>query len=192
MDVLNSIGIFNTKDWLRKSNLYYYYVKGLYTVQSYRTNIFEATKLLDNGLWVGNLCSAFDKEGLEKNGIETIISAIIGAKAVHPFNYHYERAELRDIEDEDILVEIERLLPIIHKNLTEDKGVLVHCMEGRSRSVSICAAYLIQYLDYTVDEALDYIREKRSCIKPNSGYIEQLREFEQRVIATKIIKKKLK
>lgn len=177
----------NTKDWYRNPSLYWIYVKSFYTVQNWRNNVFEATKILDSGLWVGNICSAFDKNGLDENGISTVVSAIYGAKSSFPFDYHYERANLRDVENEDLISEIESILPIIHQNLEEGKGVLVHCMEGRSRSVSICIAYMVRYLGYTVDSSLRFIKEKRSCINPNQGYLDQLYDYQDSLLTKETV-----
>ncbi len=118
---------------------------------------------------------------LHKYKIETIISAILGSTASYPFDFNYERAKLRDVEDEDIISDFNRLTPIIHIELIKGRGVLCHCMHGKSRSVSIIAAYLIKYRNMTTDEAIEFIRNKRSQIDPNPGYIQQLKKFEEQV-----------
>ena len=64
---------------------------------------------------------------------------------------------------------------------------LVHCMKGVSRSVSICAAYLMRYKElvrhcnneFGADEVVSYIRERRPFVKPNKGFIAQLLQYEK-------------
>ena len=79
----------------------------------------------------------------------------------------------------------------------EENGgkALVHCIFGVSRSVTLCMAYLMMYLNSKksdnknqsipitmgVYEALDYIRTKRCIARPNPGFIKQLVEFETQV-----------
>lgn len=186
--VLNKFNVSSLSDWGRSSWPYWIYAKCLYTYQGYKKNVFEATKILDGGLWVGNLCSVFDKEELKNNGIDTVVTAVYGAKAPYPFDFNYQRANLMDKEGEDIIGEFDRLLPIIHQDLMSGKGVILTCVEGRSRSVSLCAAYMIKHHGYSVDEALEYIKERRSCIKPNEGYVRQLREFEEIIRSEKLVK----
>ena len=170
--VSKAIKVFARNEWL-----YYYYSKITSSVQKYIDNTFEASKILDN-LWLGGISSACSREALHEHNIETIVTAFLGSTADFPYDFNYERAKLRDVEDEDILSDIENLLPIIHKNLVEGKAVLVNCRYGRSRSATIVAAYLIRYKNMTTDQALAFIKDKRSQVNPNPGYIEQLREFE--------------
>lgn len=168
------------KVFARSEFIYYYYSKIKSTLQKYIDDTFEATQIEDN-LWLGAISSACNREALHQHNIETIISAFLGSTPDYPYDFNYERAKLRDVEDEDILSDFERLLPIIRKELGNGKGVLCHCYRGRSRSASIVAAYLIRYHNMTTDDALSYIKSKRAQVDPNPGYITQLRIFEDKV-----------
>ena len=173
MDIVtDSIKVFARNEWI-----YYYYAKVKSSLQKYIDDSFEANQIIDN-LWLGAISSSCNREALHEYNIETIITAFLGSTANFPYDFKYERAKLRDVEDEDILSDFELLLPIIHKNLMDGKGVLCNCQKGRSRSASIVAAYLIRYKGMTTDEALEFIKSKRTQINPNKGYIEQLRIFE--------------
>lgn len=173
MDIVtNAIKVFARNKWI-----YYYYSKITSNLQHYIDDVFEANEILDN-LWLGAISSSCNREALHEHKIEIIISAFLGSIAAYPYDFNYERAKLRDVEDEDILQALEMLLPIIHKNLMEGKGVLCFCKKGRSRSASIVAAYLIRYRGMTLDEALRFIKSKRTQVSPNKGYIEQLHIFE--------------
>ena len=166
------------KVFLRNEWLYYSYAKLKSSLQKYLDDTFEGTQIIDN-LWLSSISSACNREMLHKYKIETIISAFLGSTASFPFDFHYERAKLRDVEDENILEDVKRLLPIIHNELVEDRGVLCHCMHGKSRSATIVAAYLMKYKNMSADEAIEFIQSKRSQVDPNPGYIRQLKEFEQ-------------
>ncbi len=56
---------------------------------------------------------------------------------------------------------------------------------GASRSVTIAAAYLIKYNDMGAEEALAFMKRKRSCVNPNKGYRDQLKTFEEEIKAAK-------
>ena len=165
------------KTLFRSQLPYWCYAKFITMLQPYRDDTFEATEVLD-GLWLGDIRSCSNADNLKERNIEVIISCYLGCSANFPFDFKYEKADLRDTEDENILDDIKRLVPEIHKYLTENSAVLVHCMAGRSRSTSLVAAYLMRYKNMTRDEALEFIKDKRSCIKPNQGYIDQLLEYE--------------
>lgn len=170
------------KMWQRSSWPYWLYAKAVFSLQPYRDDTFEATKIIDN-LWVGDIRSPCNKESLKENNIEMIVSAVYGAVAHHPFHFTYEKANLRDMDNENILDEISRLLPDIRQQVLQNNGVLVHCMLGASRSATIVAAYLIKYHNMSSEEALDFMKSKRSCVNPNQGYRDQLKMFEQMVKA---------
>lgn len=175
MDIVaSSIKVFARNEWI-----YYYYAKVKSSLQKYIDDTFEANQIVDN-LWIGAISSSCNRESLREHNIEIIISAFLGSTANFPYDFNYERAKLRDVEDEDILDDLDYLLPIIHKNLVEGKGIMCNCQKGRSRSVSIVAAYLIRYKGMTTDEAIHFIKNKRTQANPNKGYIEQLRIFESR------------
>lgn len=61
----------------------------------------------------------------------------------------------------ELLVE-ENVLAKIHRALTDGGQVLVHCRVGMSRSCSVVACYLVKYHGMTTDEAIRFIRAKRT------------------------------
>ena len=68
----------------------------------------------------------------------------------------------------------------ISKAIDEHKGtVLVHCDQGVSRSSSVVIAYLLRCSANfgTVYGALDYVKSKRSVIRPNPSFLQQLEEY---------------
>ena len=168
------------KAFARNEWIYYYYTKIRCNLQKYVDTSFEASKILD-GLWLGGISSASNREALHEHNIETIITVVLGSVANFPYDFNYERSDLRDTEDEDIISEFYRIVPIMHDELSKGKVILVTCIWGKSRSASFVAAYLIKHKGMTTDESLEFIRSKRSQIDPNPSYIRQLRQFEGEV-----------
>jgi len=56
-------------------------------------------------------------------------------------------------------------------------SVLVHCVQGVSRSASVCAAYLVAHRGMTCDAALAFIKAKRPVVNPNEGFRRQLQQY---------------
>ncbi|KAL1868855.1 hypothetical protein VTK73DRAFT_3471 [Phialemonium thermophilum] len=56
--------------------------------------------------------------------------------------------------------------------------VLIHCGLGISRSPTVVIAYLMRKRRRSVDEVLQFVKEKRK-IKPNANFMDQLRVWEQ-------------
>lgn len=69
---------------------------------------------------------------------------------------------------------------LISEEVRQKNGkVLVHCSAGVSRSPAVCLAYLINTLNYCLEDAYDFLRSKRACIAPNLNFMRQLQEFER-------------
>lgn len=75
-------------------------------------------------------------------------------------------------------------LPISFADSVKNSGgrVLVHCQAGISRSATICLAYLIQSHRVRLDEAFDFVKQRRGVISPNFSFMGQLLQFETQVL----------
>lgn len=62
-----------------------------------------------------------------------------------------------------------------------NRVLYVHCMNGVSRSVLVVTAYLMKRHGWTRDEALAFVRTRRSGARPNPAFMELLGEWEQRL-----------
>lgn len=58
------------------------------------------------------------------------------------------------------------------------QAVLVHCKMGISRSGSTVIAYAMKQQHWPLDEALAYVKERRSIIKPNEAFMKQLQTYD--------------
>lgn len=62
---------------------------------------------------------------------------------------------------------------------SHNKGVLVHCLAGVSRSVTITVAYLMYKCSLNLNDAFNLVRSRKSNIAPNFHFMEQLHSFER-------------
>merc|ERR1712110_788806 len=97
---------------------------------------------------------------------------------------HVVRVPLND-HQEDIFPYLKHTADLIMENAKLGGKTLVHCVQGKSRSVSLCIAYLILYdrsennsiFEMNVENALDFVQEKRSFAQPNRLFMQQLQCF---------------
>ncbi|XP_014679260.1 PREDICTED: dual specificity protein phosphatase 7-like, partial [Priapulus caudatus] len=58
-------------------------------------------------------------------------------------------------------------------------GVLVHCLAGISRSVTVTVAYLMQTRHMSLNDAYDFVSKRKSNISPNFNFMGQLLDWER-------------
>lgn len=88
------------------------------------------------------------------------------------FEYHW--IYIDDEPTESMYYHFEDAIEFIDET---EGAIVVHCYAGISRSTTIVAAYLIAKQNMTVDEAMNFIKSKRSFVCPNYGFIKDLNDF---------------
>lgn len=63
--------------------------------------------------------------------------------------------------------------------------MLVHCKMGISRSASVVIAYAMKAYNWDFQKAMRHVKEKRSCIKPNTSFLSQLETYQGMLDAMK-------
>ncbi|CAG4949934.1 unnamed protein product, partial [Colias eurytheme] len=66
----------------------------------------------------------------------------------------------------------------IHAARLRDGNVLIHCLAGMSRSVTVAVAYIMSVTPLSWREALKVVRAGRAVANPNLGFLRQLQDFE--------------
>jgi hypothetical protein len=140
-------------------------------------NYFEISEIIPN-LYIGDFSSACDTEKLKGLGITTIITVFAGVGEMYPHLFKYRIIDICDRKYVDISMHFDPTSDYIENSLKSNEKILVHCQKGASRSATIVAAYLIKKKGYTSERAIQTIKEKRSCVCPNSGFIKQLNDYE--------------
>jgi protein-tyrosine phosphatase len=157
-----------------------YYMNHMYTklnciIRSYSNNhnVFEASEIL-NGMYIGNINSVYDFNKLKEVGITHVISVLAGFNPPFPNDFKYLVLNALDTTNTDISKNFKSTNDFIDNAVENGGKVLVHCMAGRSRSVTILAAYIINTYGFSVEKTLDFIKNKRNIIEPNIGFKNQL------------------
>lgn len=106
----------------------------------------------------------------------------VEAHFIHPqFNDTIFNYLILDIDD-NVTENIIRFFPVARKfidgAMIKDHKVLVHGNSGNSRSATLVLAYIMEKFGLNSSDAFHFVKEKRSCINPNEGFIAQLTEYE--------------
>ena len=158
---------YNLKDSERKKIISDYYSKHL-------------SEVIPNFLYISSYNATKNKSLLEKNKITHIINcaADFCENVFESENkYTYLSFYLKDHVSENIECIFYECIKFI-ENVKEKGGrVLVHCIQGISRSVTLVMAYLIYKNKLTYDKAFNIVQSKREISSPNFGFSIQLQNF---------------
>ena len=149
----------------------------------------DMEKVSEN-IYIGNLSSTINLEDLKTHNIKHIISAVSGVYPLYPDEINYTCLDLLDESFFDIFPVFDETNKIIDA-INDDEKILIHCICGVSRSVTIVCAYLIYKHGYTPEVALNMIKKHRSIANPNIGFIEQLNNYYNKLYPNEIDQKKL-
>ena len=157
----------------RLRHMYHYYI-------SY--NEFSADNVIDN-IYIGNIYDAHNTDKLNDLNIKNVISAVTGFDNIYDDSFNHLSLNLIDNEDQNIIHYFEitnhYIDNIISKNISSSSQynknkILIHCICGVSRSVTILLAYIIKKYNYTPQYALKLVKKKRNIANPNPNFMKQL------------------
>ena len=139
--------------------------------------------IIPGQLLVGDMDAAKDFITLKKHKVGGIITAREDLSA-HPSLYMDHGIQvlhipISDHENTNIGIYFPLAYQFIRQNIKQGNAVLVHCAAGISRSTSIVIAYIMRRKHKTPEQAINYVRSKRPCTNPNTGFLKQLNIYYQ-------------
>lgn len=140
------------------------------------------SEIIEDFLYLGSDYLAKNKSILQDNKITHIInSAGDYSPNYHDNDFKYLTFHLKDHPRENIECIFYNAINFIEDAKASKGRVYVHCVQGISRSATICLAYVILSKGLDYNEAFEFIQKKREVINPNLGFIVQLMWFHKRL-----------
>lgn len=119
---------------------------------------------------------------LKKIGVTHVVNCAGDVcKDKFPHDFKYLTYYLKDSKTENIECVFYEVISFIDEARKGNGKVLIHCVQGVSRSVSLCIAYLIIRENLTYSAAFDIIKKNRGVASPNMGFTVQLLIFQKRL-----------
>ncbi|KAH8106039.1 phosphatases II [Cristinia sonorae] len=136
--------------------------------------------IVEGRLFLGTLEAAKSPRVLSERRITHIVS--VGTEPIPADNpasgIRQLRVPIEDVDYADLLIHLPRVCHFIHSGIGEDGSVLVHCVQGLSRSAAVVAAYLMYAQQISSTAAINAVRQAREQVWINPGFQEQLVLFE--------------
>ncbi|KAM9835328.1 protein phosphatase Slingshot homolog 3 isoform X2 [Syngnathus typhle] len=136
----------------------------------------KPSKIFDY-LYLGSEWNAANFEELQKNNVGYILNVTREIDNFFPESFTYMNIRVYDVEATDLLPHWTDTYSFINAARKSGQAVLVHCKMGVSRSSSTVIAYAMKQQRWSLDVALAYVRDCRSIIKPNDGFMKQLQTY---------------
>lgn len=126
------------------------------------------------GLYLGNYKVASNYPVLKRLNITCILNASIEHPNYFEGDLVYKKFPIYDHPKQNISQYFDDSFNFIENSLKNNKNILIHCHAGISRSSTLVAYYLMKKYVIDAETALNYIKNIRSFINPNIGFIKQL------------------
>lgn len=151
-------------------------------VMGYASAVTRPSDLAPSPLFVGPATSAGCFHYMRTVGIRCVLNCTSDlpepSEEELGGDIEWHRVAMEDVEEQDIFQSTEEALAVIDRVAADGGKVLVHCHEGRSRSVSLCLAYLVSREGRTLADAFAFVKGRRRESKPNAGFWKQLLALE--------------
>ncbi|KAJ8397111.1 hypothetical protein AAFF_G00009650 [Aldrovandia affinis] len=135
-------------------------------------------------LFLGSAYHASRKDMLDAMGISALLNVSSNCPNHFEGVYQYKCIPVEDNHKADISSWFAEAIEYIDSVKDSSGRVLVHCQAGISRSATICLAYLMKRKRVRLEEAFEFVKQRRSVISPNFSFMGQLLQFESQVLAT--------
>ncbi|KAL4267735.1 Protein-tyrosine phosphatase-like protein [Pleurotus pulmonarius] len=137
-------------------------------------------------LYLADYRTASDGDELRRLGITHIVS-VIDFTPVFPDCIDKDNIlhiPVADKSEVRILPFLPQTTQFIRDALEQDVAnrVLVHCVQGISRSATVVCAYLMATKNMLAPKSILYVQERRTIVCPNLGFRLQLEEYEAELI----------
>ncbi|KAM9322272.1 dual specificity phosphatase 28 [Pholidichthys leucotaenia] len=132
-----------------------------------------------SSLFISNACSACSDELIRQEGVTLCIN--VSKQQPFPSAAGIKKLQISVYDDpsEDLYSHFNRCADAIQKEADRGGRSVVYCKNGRSRSATICIAYLMKHRRMTLLEALGRVKTARHVVDPNPGFMSQLQRYEE-------------
>lgn len=136
-----------------------------------------------SGLFLGNASHSEDLKSLKKYNIKYILNVTPDLPNVFERDGHikYLQIPITDHWSQDLAGHFPNAIKFIDEARSKGVGVLVHCLAGVSRSVTVTLAYIMFARTLSLNDAFSLVRARKPDVSPNFHFMEQLHTFERQL-----------
>ncbi|KAH8373444.1 hypothetical protein KR009_007243 [Drosophila setifemur] len=144
-------------------------------------NFNEApVEIIPGLLFLGNASHSCDSNALQKYNIKYVLN--VTPDLPNEFEksgiIKYLQIPITDHYSQDLAIHFPHAIQFIEEARSANSAVLVHCLAGVSRSVTVTLAYLMHTRGLSLNDAFMMVRDRKPDVSPNFHFMQQLQAFE--------------
>ncbi|XP_053739572.1 dual specificity phosphatase 28 [Synchiropus splendidus] len=151
------------------------------SVQSEVLAMLQLSQVTDS-LFISNGRSACSVPLLQQEAVTLCIN-VTKQQPFPSWDVNKVRIPVSDDPTEDLHRYLDQCADAIHQEATVGGRTVVYCKNGRSRSATVCVAYLMKHQKMALADALQVVKTARHVVSPNQGFLSQLQRYEQELEA---------
>ncbi|KAK3734460.1 hypothetical protein RRG08_029135 [Elysia crispata] len=134
-----------------------------------------------SNLYLGSAKNSADLAQLRQYGITHILNVTANVPNMfeNESEFKYLQIPISDHWSQNLAAFFPQAIKFIDEARDKQEGVLVHCLAGISRSVTVTVAYLMNREKMSLNHAYDHVKRCKPNISPNFTFMGQLLEFEK-------------
>uniref|UniRef100_A0A6P4F4I7 protein-tyrosine-phosphatase n=1 Tax=Drosophila rhopaloa TaxID=1041015 RepID=A0A6P4F4I7_DRORH len=147
-------------------------------------NFNEApVEIIPGLLFLGNASHSCDSNALQKYNIKYVLN--VTPDLPNEFEksgvIKYLQIPITDHYSQDLAMHFPDAIQFIEEARSANSAVLVHCLAGVSRSVTVTLAYLMHTRGLSLNDAFTMVRDRKPDVSPNFHFMQQLQSFESQL-----------
>ncbi|XP_037907737.1 dual specificity protein phosphatase Mpk3 isoform X1 [Hermetia illucens] len=138
------------------------------------------------GVYLGNRQHSIDSQALAKYNIKYVLNVTSDLPNVFEASgrIQYLKIPITDHYSQDVAIHFPTAIKFIEDARATGSAVLVHCLAGVSRSVTVTLAYLMQTKALCLNDAFTLVRDRKPDVAPNFHFMQQLHSYEQQLLSS--------
>ncbi|XP_028277395.1 serine/threonine/tyrosine-interacting-like protein 1 [Parambassis ranga] len=161
--------------------------KILYTIMELENLQIYPVEIIAGLLYMGDQQQGTDSCILKDLKISTLISIseddTLGSRSVKG-KQTILTIPVADSVESDLYSNFERICSFIGSHINMGSRVLIVSKQGRSRCSAVTIAFLMHHLKYTLEEAWNHMLKCKPQMRPNTGFLQQLSDWELHTMGT--------
>ncbi|KAF9951400.1 dual specificity phosphatase 12 [Mortierella alpina] len=146
----------------------------MFTTPLYDSKVIRDMQEVVPGLFLSGSQPSESRQYMQERGITHIIQVTDITTPRFPGAFVYKLISVPDMDETNLIEHFADTYIFIHEAIAKGGKVLVHCMAGASRSVTVVCAYLMRTQNLSAGEALNAVQALRPIAEPNDGFMRQL------------------